>query len=198
MMRISPSIASADQMRLAEAIEKTAENTNVHTLHIDIEDGNYVPNITFGLRTVNQARSLSKLPFSYHLMVSNPAEFIAQLPLQQGDIVFVHDDATRYPSELIAMIKSRGGQAGLAFNPMRPLLPSAYLFSSCDALLILTSEPDGKGQMYLPQMERKMIEAKDLGIKDLWVDGGIFPAQFPKLAECGGTDAVLGRAFFQA
>jgi ribulose-phosphate 3-epimerase len=129
-------------------------------LHIDIEDGNFIPNITFGLKTIQAIRSITNLTFSFHLMVKNPIDYIYTLCDLKPSIIFAHVESLPYPSEFVNLVKSQGVKVGLAFNPKTQIQPFTYLFNQLDGILIMTSEPDGKNQMFIPTMIEKVKKEK--------------------------------------
>lgn len=195
-MNISPSIASANQLRLEEEIQKIHKG-QFYDLHIDIEDGNFIPNITFGLKTILAIRRITTLPFSFHLMVNNPLEYVNKLCDLKPSIIFAHVESLPYPSEFITLVKNKGVKVGLAFNPITQLEPFTYLFNQLDGILIMTSEPDGEGQFFIPPMieKVKIVKNKSLPI-EIWVDGGISKDRLENLLQNGVTNCVMGRAIF--
>jgi ribulose-phosphate 3-epimerase len=195
-MNISPSIASANQLRLEEEIQRIHRGP-YSDLHIDIEDGNFIPNITFGLKTIQAIRSITNLPFSFHLMVNNPLDYLHSLYQLKPSIIFAHVESLPYPSEFIHLVKSMGVKVGLAFNPSTQLEPFSYLFHHLDGILIMTAEPDGKGQQYIPSMIEKVKMLKNIRVSiEIWVDGGVSKDKLEDLKETGVTNCVMGRAIF--
>jgi ribulose-phosphate 3-epimerase len=195
-MKISPSIASANPLRLEEEIQKIHKGSFLD-LHIDIEDGNFIPNITFGLKTIHAIRTITNLPFSFHLMVKNPFAYINTLCDLKPSIIFAHVESLPYPSEFVNMVKSKGVKVGLAFNPQTQLQPFTYLFNQLDGILIMTSEPDGKSQMFIPTMLEKVrtVKGEDIPL-EIWVDGGVTKDRLKDLEIKGVTHCVMGRAVF--
>ncbi|OUM96520.1 MAG: hypothetical protein BAA02_02425 [Paenibacillaceae bacterium ZCTH02-B3] len=195
-MIISPSIASADPLNL-EAAAATVSAGPYTDLHVDIEDGNFIPNITFGLKTVRELRKKTRLPFSFHLMVTRPYRLAEQIADLGPSIVFGHVEALDYPLDFIRFVRRLGVPCGLAFNPKTPVEPYLYALEAADGALIMTSEPDGRGQQFLPAMLQKAEKLKTLALPGgLWADGGITPDRFGQLEEAGVTHAVMGRAIF--
>ncbi|WP_449537927.1 ribulose-phosphate 3-epimerase [Ferdinandcohnia sp. Marseille-Q9671] len=195
-MKISPSIASANQLQLGHEVMKIQDHYD--DLHIDIEDGNFIPNITFGLKTIQSLRSVTTLPFSFHLMVTNPYEYIEQIKDLSPSIIFAHIESLPYPSDFLARVKKANLRCGLAFNPITPIEPYLYLLKQLDAVLIMTSEPDGQGQLFNKEMVEKVRKvAKNHKFQgEIWVDGGVKYEHLPFLDEAGATHAVMGRAVF--
>ncbi|WP_301169567.1 hypothetical protein [Brevibacillus nitrificans] len=195
-MIISPSIASANPLRLEEEVKRL--DTTLYTdLHVDIEDGHFIPNITFGMKTVKSLREVTDLPFSFHLMVSNPFDYLEEICACQPSVIFVHVEVLDYPSSFVDAVQRRGVKAGLAFNPKTTIAPFQYVLSRADAVLIMTAEPDGQGQQFIPAMIEK---AKQVGMAapsiELWVDGGVTTDRLEELERIGVTHAVMGRAVF--
>ena len=197
MIRVSPSIASADPLNLKGAV-KFVERCGYEDLHVDIEDGNFIPNITFGMKTVRALRGITSLPFSFHLMVARPETFLEEILPLRPSILFVHIEALAYPSSFVARLREAGVRPGLALNPKTPIGPLSYVLGDLDAVLIMTSEPDGHGQSFLPMVLEKIQEVKRLSASvEIWADGGIRHPQLEVLESCGVGVSVMGRAVFE-
>ena len=196
-MKILPSIASAYQFNLERELERIG-NRHYENLHIDIEDGNFIPNITFGLKTVRQIRENFNLPFSVHLMVNNPKDYIDELCNMDCSVIFVHAESTMYLSEVLNKIKSYGIKAGIAFNPVSRPENFKYLFDICDSIMIMTSEPDFEGQVFNPLLLENIeniFPHKDRKI-ELWVDGGVKETHLELLREKKVDYVIMGREIF--
>lgn len=195
-MIISPSIASANPLRLEEEVKRL--DTTLYTdLHVDIEDGHFIPNITFGLKTVKRLRAVTDLPFSFHLMVSYPIDYLEEICACCPSVIFAHIEALDYPSLFVDAVHRRGGKAGLAFNPKTPIAPFEYVLSRADAVLIMTAEPDGQGQQFIPAMMEKVQQVRQAHPAiELWVDGAVTVDRVEELERVGVTHAVMGRAVF--
>ncbi|WP_299081702.1 ribulose-phosphate 3-epimerase [uncultured Fretibacterium sp.] len=197
MTRISPSVASADPLNLRRAVEY-AERCGYEDLHIDIEDGNFIPNITFGMRTVRALRGATHLPFSFHLMVLHPESYLEEVMALGPSIVFAHVEALAYPSNFTGHMREAGVRSGLALNPKTPVEPLAYILQDLDGILVMTSEPDGRGQLFLPQVLEKIRTVRRLAPSvEIWADGGIRRSQLVELECLGVRVAVMGRAVFE-
>ncbi|MED4583867.1 hypothetical protein P9578_13865 [Brevibacillus choshinensis] len=195
-MIISPSIASANPLRLEEEV-KRLDPILYTDLHVDIEDGYFVPNITFGMKTVKRLRAVTDLPFSFHLMVSHPFGYLEEICSCQPSVIFAHVEALDYPSSFVEAVQRRGGKAGLAFNPKTSIEPFHYVLSRADAVLIMTSEPDGQGQQFIPAMVEKAQQVRNMfSTVELWVDGAVTVERVEELERAGVTHAVMGRAVF--
>lgn len=196
-MKIFPSLASADQMKLGEEIEKLKHHTY---LHFDIEDGNFVPNITFGLKTIRQASKIAESSLDAHLMVQNPSEYLKDLQKCGFRAAAVHWEALEYPFRTISEIKRNGMRAGIALNPRTSITEVECCLKEADYFLIMTSEPDGEGERFRSDMTTKIKWLSDRcrAEQDIIADGGISENELRILSKCGATGAVIGRAVFQA
>ena len=194
-MKILPSIASASQYNIEKELGRIGSRY-YENLHIDIEDGNFIPNITFGLKTVRQIRENYKLPFSVHLMVSNPENYINELKNTDCCIIFIHVESCRYLSEVLNKIKSLGIRAGIALNPCSDLKNHRYLFGITDAVMFMTSEPDFRGQIFNPAVLENIEEALGEKRLELWVDGGVKEEHLEFLKKKQIDYAVMGREIF--
>lgn len=193
---ILPSIASANQADLGGSVRLLQDYPY---LHFDLEDGNFVPNITFGLKTVKALRALSAASFDAHLMVTDPMAYIpALLDLDFRAIAF-HWEASPYPMRVIHAIQSGNCLAGIALNPRTAAQELAPYLSKIDYVLVMTSEPDGQGDQFQPAVLDKIrclrASAPELRIV---VDGGISGDLLPAVMEAGADTVVMGRAVFSA
>lgn len=196
MPQLHPSLASANPLKLGETLTILA-SLPIGTLHIDIEDTSFISNITFGMKTVNAIAQASGLPLSFHLMLANPFPWLQWIAPLRPAWVFLHAEALANPAEGLAAIRQTGARAGLAFNPVTPLTPYRYLQDRLEGVLIMTSEPDGAGQDYIPAMRDKIAEATTLFPQtEIWADGGIDLSVAPQLVHSGAHHLVLGRAVF--
>ena len=194
---ISPSIASCDQMQLMRELEKV-EASGCSDVHIDIEDGNFVPNISFGKKTVRALRQSTGLPFSFHLMTRLWRDYTSFCATQGASIVFAHFEALDYPREFIFHARSLGLRCGLAFNPKTPVEHAQYLLGDLNGILLLATEPDDAGEPFLPHTLERAAWLRGYSKEmDIWVDGAVTYDMLPTLERAGVTHAVMGRAFFQ-
>jgi ribulose-phosphate 3-epimerase len=194
--RIIPSIASANPLVLKEEIKAL---TFLSELHIDIEDGNFIPNITFGMKTVRAITTLWKGETNVHLFVTNPMDYIEDLAVCGVSVVFFHIEATRYPLEVVAKIRKYGMIPGIAFNPGTSFYESEYILEQADCCLIMSSEPDGKGQKFLPHTLDRVQKLRTIlrPEKEIWVDGGIRENEALSLVKAGANVLIMGRFFFE-
>ncbi|EMG9288816.1 epimerase [Providencia stuartii] len=195
-MILHPSLASADPLWLGSIINKLA-NQNIGSLHLDIEDGNFINNITFGIKLVKAAAQATEHALSIHLMVSQPLFWIRELAPFSPKWIFFHPEAVQNPSEIIAEIKKIKAKAGIALNPSTPVAPYQYLINKLDALMLMTSEPDGENQQFIPSIVDKIQQIPPLFSQlEYWADGGISADKIQSLKKVGINNLVIGRALF--
>ncbi|VEA12192.1 Protein sgcE [Salmonella enterica subsp. enterica] len=195
-MILHPSLASADPLRYAEALT-ALHDAPLGSLHLDIEDTSFINNITFGMKTIQAVAQYTCHPLSFHLMVSSPQRWLPWLAAIRPGWIFIHAESVQNPSEILADIRAIGAKAGLALNPATPLLPYRYLALQLDALLIMTSEPDGRGQQFIAAMCEKVSQSREhFPAAECWADGGITLRAARLLAAAGAQHLVIGRALF--
>ncbi|AGR58838.1 ribulose-phosphate 3 epimerase family protein [Salmonella bongori] len=195
-MILHPSLASADPLRYAEVLT-ALHNAPLGSLHMDIEDTSFINNITFGMKTIQAVAQYTRHPLSFHLMVSSPQRWLPWLVTTRPGWIFIHAESVQYPAEILAEIRAMGAKAGLAFNPGTPLLPYRYLAPQMDALMIMTSEPDGCGQQFIAAMCDKVSQSREyFPAAACWADGGITLRAARLLAAAGAQHLVVGRALF--
>jgi ribulose-phosphate 3-epimerase len=193
---IIPFIASCNLLSVKDEILRLK---NVKRLHIDIEDGNFVPNITFGIKMIEGIRSFCNKDLYVHLMVTNPKMYIESLFKYNIKNIAVHYECLDYPLEVINYIKKNGVNAGLALNFKTMSLQIKPFIETIDYVLIMTSEPDCSGQKFQNSMLEKIQNIKNLiGEKEIWVDGGIGQKELPLVLKAGAQKIIMGRAFFPA
>ena len=199
-IRIAPSILSADLLRLEQQVRQVLEG-GADWLHVDVMDGRFVPNLTFGAGMVAALRRLTDRPIDVHLMVVEPERYIEPFA-QAGTSVFTfHPEATTHPQRQLDAVKARGMLAGLALNPGSPLALAEELVADLDLLLLMTVNPGFGGQSYLPGSNDKIRRARDLlagrGSRAfLEVDGGITPQTIGAAYAAGADTFVAGNAIF--
>ena len=202
MIKVAPSILSADFAYMGEAVKKL-EECKADYIHVDVMDGQFVPNITFGQEMVRALRRVTKLPLDVHLMVDKPERFIDEFADAGADILTVHQEATPHLHRAMQMIKNKGVKVGVALNPSTPVEMLKSVFEDIDMVLIMTVNPGFGGQKFIAPMIKKIEKLK--AIKDYFgypfdieVDGGVnaTTAQFVKNA--GANVLVAGNAVFKA
>ena len=198
MVTIIPSIASANLISIKEEILRIGPGKQ---LHLDIEDGNFVPNITFGTKIVKEINDNFNLSLNIHLMTNNPFLYIADL-VKYNNVkkIVVHIESIAFPLQIINYIKSLGLSAGLALNLKTPIEEIACFKNEIDFILIMTSEPDNKGQIFNHLSLEKIKEARMILPleKHIWVDGGIGEKEIKLVYSEGADTIIIGRAIFNS
>lgn len=197
MIKILPSLASANQLYLKSEIEKVKF---IKHLHFDIEDGNFVPNITFGMKTVKSVCAiLEDVSYDAHLMVTNPLDYVEELGKEGFSAVAFHWEGAPYPMRLIEKIHKFGMRAGIALNPRTPAEEILSYLGCADYILLMSSEPDGAGELFQENVLNKVRtikkEAKNM---EVIVDGGINMDNYRNIVSAGADGVVLGRAIFRS
>ncbi|MDX9917025.1 MAG: ribulose-phosphate 3-epimerase [Gudongella sp.] len=200
MAMIAPSILSADFSKLGEEI-KSVEKGGADYIHLDVMDGIYVPNITFGAPVVKKLRKMTKLPFDVHLMVDRPERFLNDFVEAGADILTVHAEATIHLHRVLQQIRSLGIKAGVSLNPATPLSVLEYIMSDIDLILIMSVDPGFGGQGYIEAMTEKIRKTREMidasGNKIiLEVDGGVKLENSKMIANAGADLLVVGSDIF--
>jgi ribulose-phosphate 3-epimerase len=200
MKIIAPSILSADGSRLSEEIA-AVEKAGADWIHIDVMDGNFVPNITMGPAIISALRKKTQLPFDVHLMIENPDRYIESFSKAGADIITVHVEATNHISRTIDLIKNFGQRAGVSLNPATPLTQVEDVIRHIDLLLIMTVNPGFGGQKFIATSLSKIARANNMleGMPRkplLEVDGGVNLKNIGDIAHAGADVIVAGAAIF--
>lgn len=201
MIKIAPSILASDFSRLGEQI-KELENAGADLIHIDVMDGSFVPNISFGFPIMKSIRPLTKLPFDVHLMIQEPGRFIEEFVRFGADIITVHYEADKHIDRTINYIKSFGVKAGVALNPATPTAFIKDIIADLDMVLIMSVNPGFGGQKFIKYSLEKIREIKELSEvknKDLLiqVDGGIEKENIIDAVNAGANVIVAGSSVFR-
>lgn len=198
MVEFSPSILAADFSKLKEEIDKVKEASY---LHLDIMDGMFVPNITFGPCLISAIRPHSSLKFDTHLMIEKPEKYIGEFAQAGSDLITFHVEATNHPDRVVNQIKENNCLAGAALTPSTPLSALEYILMDLDLVLLMTVNPGFGGQNFIPQMLdkirklRKMVEEMGLPTR-IAIDGGVNRENVKKIAGAGVDIIIAGSAIF--
>ena len=197
--KIAPSILAADYANFASEL-KRIEETSAEYVHIDIMDGQFVPNITFGADVVASMRKHSKLVFDCHLMVVNPERFVDAFAQAGADIMTVHAESTLHIHGALQKIKKAGMKAGVVINPGTPVSAIEPVLSLVDQVLIMTVNPGFGGQAFIPEKVQKVAKIRDeKGYDfDIEVDGGVDNKTIKACYQAGANVFVAGSYLFKA
>jgi ribulose-phosphate 3-epimerase len=198
-LKFAPSIASADQSRLGWAVE-TATRAGADLIHLDLEDGVFIPNITFGPATVRALRPYSTLPFDVHVELADPEPYLAELAEAGANILSVQVEACPYLFRTLRFIRSLGVSPGVAFNASTPLDRLPYVLDEVSVVHLMTADPDMAGQPFLTATLPKIREvAHMVGDRpiEIEVDGGISRENVRQIVDAGATTLVVGRAVWR-
>jgi len=202
VIRIAPSILSANFAALGEEIRKV-EEAGAHMLHVDVMDGHFVPNITIGPPVVRSVRKTTRLPLDVHLMISDPDKYIPAFIEAGSDMLTVHAEATVHLDRTLNFIRSQNAGVGVSINPATPLSAVHHVLGLVDMLLIMSVNPGFGGQPFIPYTVNKIRQARQI-IEDhhyrcaIEVDGGIDIDTLPEVVQAGAEVLVAGSAIFHA
>lgn len=200
MVKIAPSILSADFSKLGEEI-KDVEIGGADYIHIDVMDGHFVPNITIGPLIVEAIRPITKLPLDVHLMIEDPDQYIEAFAKSGADYITVHVEACKHLHRTIHFIKSFGVKAGVVLNPATPVESIMHIISDVNMVLLMSVNPGFGGQAFIPEVLnkiralRKMIDDKGLNV-EIEIDGGVNEETAKQCIKAGATVLVAGSAVY--
>jgi len=200
MVKIAPSILSADFGRLGEEIQAVAIG-GADYIHVDVMDGHFVPNITIGPLVTVAARRATELPVDVHLMIENPDQYIPEFAQAGADIITVHQEAVAHLHRTVQLIKSLGKRAGVSINPATPVSSLEVILDEIDLVLVMSVNPGFGGQGFIEsslgkiEQLRNMIEGRGLQV-EIEVDGGVKVDNIGRIAAAGAEVLVAGSAVF--
>lgn len=201
-MKLAPSILSADFANLERDIQ-LVEKLGADYIHVDVMDGQFVPNITLGPNVVSAIRPVTKLPLDVHLMIVQPENYIEAFAKAGADIITVHEESTTHIHRAIQMIKASGVKAGVVINPGTPLSAIEYVLDLVDQVLIMTVNPGFGGQSFIESSLDKIAQLKEWKetkgyTYDIEVDGGIVPETAKLCKEAGANVFVAGSYIYDS
>jgi ribulose-phosphate 3-epimerase len=199
-IKIAPSILSADILKLKDQIDAVVEN-GADFIHVDVMDGYFVPNITFGPVIVSALNKITKLPLDVHLMIMNADNYIPQFAAAGADIITVHQEACPHLHRTIQLIKENGAKAGVSLNPATDLSLIEPILPELDLVLLMTVNPGFGGQQFIPLVLDKLSWLAEYKQESqsgflIEVDGGINKKTVPQVVRAGAEVLVAGDAIF--
>ena len=202
MIKIAPSILSADFSRLGEEI-RAAEKAGADLIHVDVMDGHFVPNITIGPLVVKAVKKVASIPLDVHLMIEDPDRYIKDFAESGADIITVHSEACVHLHRSIQNIKECGVKAAVSINPATPLSNIELVLPIVDMVLLMSVNPGFGGQKFIPEVLLKIRQLKSLitGSKlkvEIEVDGGVTVDNVAEVQTAGADIVVMGSAFYNS
>ncbi len=195
-VEIVPSILSADVGRLAEQVQE-AESAGADRIQVDVMDGHFVPNLTFGPQVVEAVRRATKLPVEAHLMVERPELFVEAFARSGATLIEVQVEATTSLYRTVQTIKELGARAGVAINPATPVDALREILPYIDLVNVMTVEPGFGGQKFIPHSPEKVRRVRDLSNQvEIEVDGGIDARTAPLVVKAGASVLVAGNSVY--
>lgn len=200
MVKIAPSILSADFSRLGEEV-KAVEEAGADWIHVDVMDGKFVPNITVGPLVVEALRKVTELPLDVHLMIENADQYVEEFAAAGADIISVHAEACPHLHRTVERIKESGAKAGVVLNPATTLFALDEIIEQVDLVLLMSVNPGFGGQEFigsvLSKIELLSSTLNESGVKlDVEVDGGVKPENAAAIKKAGANVLVAGSAIF--
>ena len=202
MVIISPSVLAADFSKLGDEMKKV-ELAGAQYIHLDVMDGVFVPNISFGAPVISAVRKSSSAVFDVHLMITDPQRYIDDFVKAGADIITIHYESCDDPASVVKYIKSKGVRAAVSVKPATPVEVLYPMLKELDMVLIMTVEPGFGGQKLIPETVEKVTELRQYAVNngieiDIEVDGGVTPENVSTLVSAGANVIVAGSAIFKA
>jgi ribulose-phosphate 3-epimerase len=200
MVKIAPSILSCDFTKLGSEIKKTVD-AGADFIHVDVMDGSYVPNISFGFPVIKAIRPLTKLPFDVHLMIVNPSKYFDDFIDAGADLINFHYEAEVHVDRAIQKVKSRGVKVGITLNPATPVSVLKHVLKKLDLVLIMSVNPGFGGQSFIPYSLDKVRELREMA-RDcnpnlmIEIDGGMDSTNIKEAVDAGVDVVVAGSAIY--
>lgn len=200
MVKIAPSILSADFSKLGEEI-KDVELGGADYIHVDVMDGHFVPNITIGPLIVEAIRPVTKLPLDVHLMIEDPDQYVEAFAKAGADYITVHAEASRHLHRSIQNIKSFGVKAGVVLNPATPVESIQHIIEDVDMVVLMSVNPGFGGQKFIPSVLQKIRQVKQMADEkglniEIEIDGGVNEETAKLCIEAGANVLVAGSAVY--
>lgn len=202
MIKLAPSILSADFSKLADDVRKIEEG-GAHLVHVDVMDGHFVPNISFGAAVMKSLTGKTGLPFDVHLMIEHPDDYLEDFVTPQTEYITVHQEACVHLHRTLQHIRDTGTKAGVSINPATPLVMLEDVLEEVDLVLIMSVNPGFGGQKMIPATLRKVEALSRLKAErgldfQIEIDGGVNPDNIARVAAAGTEIIVAGSAVFKA
>lgn len=202
MVKIAPSILSADFSRLGEEVI-AAEKAGADLVHVDVMDGHFVPNITIGPLVVKAVKKVTSMPLDVHLMIEDPDKYVRDFADSGADMITVHQEASVHLHRTIQIIKECGVKAGVSINPATPVSSLELVLPYVDVVLIMSVNPGFGGQKFIPEALSKIRQLRELINKnnygaEIEVDGGVNIDNVAEVVKTGADIVVMGSAFYNS
>jgi len=201
-IQLAVSVLAADLTRLSSQIAE-AEEGGADALHIDVMDGRFVPNLSFGPEVVSACRRVTDLPLVSHLMLLEPERYVQAFVAAGSNTILIHQETCPHLHRILYQIKGEGAEAGVVLNPSTPAATLEDIIEDVDSVLVMTVNPGFSGGQFIPRMLKKVARIRDMldgcgSRAALVVDGGISPSTAPMVVQAGATVLVVGSSVFGA